>query len=508
MTNSHSGAANDRRWPYLAIAAVALAFWLLPVSLSRGLLLDDAELLSVVQSWKLYYDTSQPPLYGWIWLSTVPLFGVSLASTQLVRALLLALLFCGIYRLGCRITGHRSAPFLLLASYIYFPLISWEGTFYQTHTILLNVCTMALFNVVVEIRLKPSLIKYGTLGIIVGLGLLSKYTFVAIVGSVLIAAVSVREYRQALLHPRIAVAALVALAIAAPPMLGFWTLVGEDLPRVVQEISHEHLSYSMRSAIGAWRLVAQYVAQALVFLIAAAVIWGLAVWRTDLRKAASDPELRFFAIQALAVFGIALLAVVALGIDGVTNHHPIPLLLSLPIVAVLAADRSLLLDLPGSSLREWTYIGVAALAVPVVWLALWWTLASVFPNNFQRYAPLAQQIRSSAGSPDATVIVEDFWTAGQLRIHEPGWAVYAADLAGRVALPPRTPRRGGCVVVWRASTGSVPPASFVQYVDQIRGESWPRAGENSTLVASAAADQPHVWRIEPLSPGGRCGTGD
>ena len=81
------------RSTYAAIAVVAVVFWLIPVMLSSSILNDDAELVTIVQGWRLNYDTSQPPLYGWLWMAASSVLGVSMASTQLVRIVIFALLF-------------------------------------------------------------------------------------------------------------------------------------------------------------------------------------------------------------------------------------------------------------------------------------------------------------------------------------------------------------------------------------------------------------------------------
>ncbi|MGH6923978.1 MAG: glycosyltransferase family 39 protein, partial [Propylenella sp.] len=296
--------AGSERWTYLAIAAVGAAFWALPVALSSSIQLDDAELVTIVQGWRLSYDTSQPPLYGWIHQAVSSVLGVSMASTQFVRLALLVLLFAAVYRLGRRITVHAASQYVLLAGYVFFPIISWEGTHYQTHTVLLNLMTVALFLIVVEIRKAPDTGKFLLLGAICGLGLLSKYTFVAILGSVFVATLSVREYRAALLRPAAALSFLVMLMIAVPPTLATVWGLGEvsDFPNVTQEVTNPNVDFASRSLTGAVKLAEQYATQSLLFVAMVALVWGSAARRIDFRKAGRNPDFRFFAVQAVTAF--------------------------------------------------------------------------------------------------------------------------------------------------------------------------------------------------------------
>jgi 4-amino-4-deoxy-L-arabinose transferase-like glycosyltransferase len=433
--------------------------------------------------------------------------GVSIASTQLVRIAALALTFSVIYRLGARFTAHASAPFVLLASYVYFPIISWEGTHYQSHTVLLSLMTVAAFLVVMEIRRAPSVGKFALLGLVCGLGVLSKYTFVAILGSLFVAGLAAKEYRVALFRPAAFVAAGVMFLVAAPPVIDvFLRLDGiANLPAITQEVRGQDAPLVGRSLVGAARLFEQYALQSLLFVAMVATVWGTALPRADLRRAFSNPDFRFFAIQAAASLGITLAVVLAFGLDGISAHHPVPLLLSLPIVVVLAADSSGVLE-GASKWRARFFVGGAVLAVAAIWAILLWSLLSVFPRYFPSYEPVAAASRASGG-PHAVIIAERYRIGGPLRVHEPAFEVYAADLANRLPAPSDEPRAGGCVAVWwERGEASPPPGDLVAYVERIIGRRWPNPGTNSAVVANSTDGRadPAVSRLEPLPAGGIC----
>lgn len=495
-----------RLWPYAAIVLTGAAFWVLPVALSSAFLLDDAELATIVRGWRLDYDSSQPPLYGWLSLAASSVFGVSIAASQLVRIAIFTLLFCAVYRLGCRITTHAWAPAVLLAGYIYLPILSWEGTHYQAHTVLLGLMTMAAFLLAVELRQRPSLAKFMLLGAVCGLGLLSKYTFVAILGSLFVAALTVKEYRAVLFRPAALVAFVVMLLIAVPPLMAVMLRLGEisSLPTITQEVTSQVIPFAERAWLGALGLFQQYTLQALLLVVMAGVAWAPAFFPAPLRRAAANPDFRFFAVQAAASFLITLAVVVGLGIDGISAHHPASLILTLPILTVLAVEAAGLLD-GGRMWRARLYVGGAAVAVVVIWVALAWSLLAVFPKYFPSYEPLARAVRA-AGGPEAVVIANRYRMAGPLRLHAPGFEVYGADLADRLPSPSTTPRSGGCVAVWWAKNGEAPPGGLVRYVERITGRAWANPGGNAVLAQNSTdgrAEPAASW-FEALPAGGIC----
>lgn len=501
-----SGMRWRQEWTYVVIVLAAAAFWALPVALSSNLLNDDAELVSVVQGWQLSYDTSQPPLYGWVWLAVSKVLGVSIVSTQLLRTVVLALLFCVIFRLGTRVTKHAAAPYLLVSAYVFFPIIAWESTHYQAHTPFANLMTITSLLLVTEIRRRPRFGYFVLLGLVCGLGLLAKYTFVAILGSLFVAALLVKEYRTALFRPVALIAPCIMLLVAAPHAIDLLLNIGgvSHLPTITQELVDEETPFALRGLLGAVGLVQQYVLQSLVFVLVIAALWGVALPRAHLRAALSNADFRFFAIQAAAGFTLTLAAIVGLGLSGISAHHPAPLLLSLPIVVVLAADSSTLLA-GNWKWREYAFVGGAVVGVVAIWAILFWSLLSVFPKFFPSYEAVAHAIRAYAG-PEAVVIAERYRISGPLRVHEPDFETHALDMAGRVQLPPDSKRPGGCVAVWWGE--GAPPSDLVSYAEQITRQKWPEPGTNAIVVANSndGRAEPAASRIEPLPGGGICAT--
>src|SRR5262249_4451003 len=78
---------------------------------------------------------------------------------------------------------------------------------------------------------EPSPLAYGGLGLAVGLGLLSKFTYVPFLATLGLAALTVERYRRRLLSPRILITAGVAAALILPFAIWF-AGEGHDLARL------------------------------------------------------------------------------------------------------------------------------------------------------------------------------------------------------------------------------------------------------------------------------------
>ncbi|MGH6925359.1 MAG: hypothetical protein ACRED5_16650, partial [Propylenella sp.] len=248
----------------------------------------------------------------------------------------------------------------------------------------------------------------------------------------------------------------------------------------------------------------QYGQQSLLFVAVVALVWGSAGRRIDFRTAGRNADFRFFAVQAVTAFLIVLAVVVAFGIDGISSHHPASLLLSLPIVAVLALDASSLLAGGESLWRKRLFVGAAAACVIAIWAILALSLVYVFPGRFPSYAPLARAIEGAAGA-EAAVIAESYSIGGPLRARQSRFTVNAANLATRVPVQ-NPPRPVPCVAVWWEQGDGAPPASLVGYVEHLTGNAWRNPGIDSTLVRGAGESRPERadLRFEILPASAAC----
>jgi hypothetical protein len=102
------------------------------------------------------------------------------------------------------------------------PQIGWESQRDLTHSVLVTTLAAATLYVVVLLLRRPRPLLYLALGVVAGLGVLAKYSYVAFVLALGLALLTGRDTRAVLLNPWILAAGAVALAIVMPHAL--WLL--------------------------------------------------------------------------------------------------------------------------------------------------------------------------------------------------------------------------------------------------------------------------------------------
>jgi 4-amino-4-deoxy-L-arabinose transferase-like glycosyltransferase len=189
---------------------------------------DEGEQLIVTQQFAWGY-CSQPPLYNWLQHGFFFVFGVNAFAMILLKQLILMAIFLTTYGLW-RKTGLNVA----LASACTFSLfllneVGWELQRTRTH-LALAVWMAALFALVAVIIVRQyetcgnarRAMWYAALGVVAGLGILSKYNFVLFPGALTIAALCSRPLRKTVLTPWSLFALLVAGLVVLPH--GLWVL--------------------------------------------------------------------------------------------------------------------------------------------------------------------------------------------------------------------------------------------------------------------------------------------
>jgi len=235
-------------------------------------------------------------------------------SLALLKNVLIALTYLFVYLAALRVMPARLA-LLASASMLLIPHIGWESHRDLTHSVL--VTTMASATVLVAMRLveRPRPAWYLLLGLVAGLGMLSKYSYALFLAALALAVLATREARPVARSPWLLVTGLVALLVVAPHA---WWLLDH------WQMASDRTLAKMDARPGAWTglvrglgSLANAVAGTLVvFALAVAAVFGRDAWR---RAGATRPrglQCRFW-LNYLAALAVLLVAMVAFG--GVTN---------------------------------------------------------------------------------------------------------------------------------------------------------------------------------------------
>ncbi|WP_298480957.1 glycosyltransferase family 39 protein [uncultured Maribacter sp.] len=145
--------------------------------MKSALELEDAEQAYYSQWWRLTYD-DQPPLYTWFQILINKLFGVSKFSFSFLRALVFCSTISAVYVFGKDYLKSKNKAvlgvFLLSVIPVYI-----DFTFRRlSHTSLLCLAVVLTFIIVNRLISTKSIVNYLVLGIVISLGILTKYNYV------------------------------------------------------------------------------------------------------------------------------------------------------------------------------------------------------------------------------------------------------------------------------------------------------------------------------------------
>ncbi|RWK33119.1 MAG: glycosyl transferase family 39 [Mesorhizobium sp.] len=221
---------DERVGPFSAAIAFALAYCLvqivvMPLSshfVGTGVGVDDAEQLMAMRFLAAGYGGSQPPLYTWFGILTASLVGTSILALKIVKYTLLAgglvASFATVRRLGYSARAATAAMFGLLL----FPQIVWEMQHALTHSVAVFCFSSLLLLAVAELQKRRSTAAYVLLGLATAAAMLSKYNEVIFLAALFLAALSVRETREAIFDRRFLISVVVAILACLPTF--YWSL--------------------------------------------------------------------------------------------------------------------------------------------------------------------------------------------------------------------------------------------------------------------------------------------
>jgi|CXWL01.1.fsa_nt_gi hypothetical protein len=434
--------------------------------------LDEAEMLLLTQDWRWGYH-SQPPLYPWLQALVFAVTGPGIAGLALLKSALLAAVPAFLAVAARAATGSMATAPVAAAAVYLLPLFTWESHRDQTHLVLATAVAAATLWIWARLLAGRRTLDYALFGLVVALGLHSKYNYLLLPAALLLAALSLPAARGVVLDRRMALALGLALGLSAPHLL--WAL---GHPALVTAQSHRlvlHPPGATAALLGLGGLLeASLVSFAPLLLIAF----------VPYRGRGEEPRALLAVLLGRAVgVGLVLagLGVVAAGVTSIEDRWLQPLAVAAPLV--VACD----LVEPGAARRRRLVMGLGA-ALAVAALAVlhgtaWWGVGAGEALHHP-YDDWARQIRAR-GFEGGRIVAGSKVVGGNLRLRFPGSPVATPDL------PAPTAAAGSpCLVVWnarRAEAVSAPPARLA-----------PRVGEwcrGAAPAPSLAATQGSPWRL-------------
>ncbi len=395
--------------------AVLAAYFLLQIVLrvtSPAVLdLDEAEAVLASQQLQLGYG-SQPPLYAWLQWLMFSVFGTNLFALSLQKNLLLFCTYLAMYYTARFFVGTGSA-ILVAASLLLFPQLGWESQRDLTHSVLATCMAALTLWCYASLLRRQGKLRYALFGLLLGLGLQSKYNFAVFVLGLLAASLLVREHRQAFWQ-REAWIALAVLALVLAPH-GLWLL--------------DHLDDATRSTLAKMRVhegshagkvmrgLGSMAGASFLFATPLWIVYGWIWWRhRDETQARLDsPQARFFLWFYLTAFACVAALVLSGELVKVKARWMQPILFLLPL-AFFAVFPSLAQSTVRRSIL-WV-AGVFAILI----LAGLSARAHLGKNTRAPFGELAARMMQRF--PQAsTLVASELTAAGNLYLHNPAWTV-------------------------------------------------------------------------------------
>ena len=322
---------------FAVLAAYFIVEVIVRLILPHSLELDESQQIFLAQWLAVGYD-SQPPFYNWIQYAVTGMLGASVFSLSLVKnsMLFLSYLFYGLA--GWLLIGRKSLAMLVPLGLLTIPQVSFEAQRDLTHTVAVIFASCFFIYAIVRTIERPSLMSYVLTGLAVGIGMNAKYNFVLLPAAALVAVVIDPQMRRRLFDWRLAVTAVVALAITLPHALWFLGNIQAATDRTMGKLIREtDTSYFLRVVDGVTTLAISTIGFSIVTIVIFALAFGRN-WREILR--ASSRWTRFFERLLALLYLFLLVVILAGGVDSIRDRYLTPYLLILPLYLCLKLDAA------------------------------------------------------------------------------------------------------------------------------------------------------------------------
>lgn len=210
--------------PWLVLYLVLLGVVLYGLPGGRS---DDAEIMQHTQAWAWGYRLRNPPLFEWLSWAVMQVAGPGVGVVMGLRLACLVAMLGLIYRLGRQMALSPRASLAAALAVALVPQFYYYALFDLTHTVLAGVFYVLLPMTVMRVRARPSLDRAVWVGLVVGLGLLTKHVFALYVLAALLACAWVPGYRV-LWRPRWLLAAIVPALLVVSPYALWCVAQGTD----------------------------------------------------------------------------------------------------------------------------------------------------------------------------------------------------------------------------------------------------------------------------------------
>jgi 4-amino-4-deoxy-L-arabinose transferase-like glycosyltransferase len=361
--------------------------------------LDQAQQLVLSQDLSLGYG-AQPPLYTWLVNLLFSITGPNRSVLLALKAALLSAFALGFLKIARELEFDPRQQALTVIGIALLPAIVWESQRDLTHSVLATVLSTWTLWSVFRVHRNASWRNYIVFGLLVGLGLLSKYNYGVFVLALLAAALVTPGFRERLLSSRMLVSLAIIVLVFLPHLL--WIISHTD-----QTLASSH-KFKIQDGASSQGIVAAVLAP-LAFLGPLLLAYGLS-WRRGARAhAITGPGSTLLSRLLLILLALLLGLVVVSGASNIKSRWLQPLLFFVPILCVTWGI---------AKPRIFIAIGLAMMLATALLLpgrTLTASLTGVASRPNLPYMQIGEQLRDTTGIPDVVISPQEL-LAGNMRL--------------------------------------------------------------------------------------------
>jgi 4-amino-4-deoxy-L-arabinose transferase-like glycosyltransferase len=417
---------------------------------------DEADQLVQTQTFSWGYGP-QPPLYAWIQIGFFKAFGLSIFSLALLKNLLLFCTYLLTYLNARFITRRHDCGAAAAASLLFIPQIAWESQRDLNHSVLAATLAAATFFCFIRLSSQPGWSRHVIFGLCVGFGLLSKFNYALAFVGLMLAALSVREWRTAVWNARMALVPAIALILCLPT--GLWILQHRGL--AFETVSKLHIKESESLLTVVLTGFGNAAASTMTFLGSMLLIYLLIFWKKKGRNLFDfqSEYARLLLRMLLAIYALIAIGILFFRTTELHERWLQPLLINSPVLVITLLQQ----HLDRARLKCILFLAVAVMvAVSIVIpgrILLGERLHRTEPLN-RPYDELARQLQQPLANI-SMVAVDNRLLGGNLRLSLPEKTYFTPDIAPIFLLPGRS-----CALAWDASVATNAPKALIDFANR------------------------------------------
>lgn len=399
------------------VIALFGAYFLLQIAVRQfthvTLRVDEAQQVLFAQWLAIGYD-AQPPLYNWYQQVVFAAFGTSMATIAFAKNLILFLTFAVYIKTAELVLENKCLVVVSALALFIIPQVFWQAQRDLTHTAMLMLTFMSLIYASIRLIKRPTFTGYILVGVIAGLGVLSKYNFALALPALLVAVWFHPQGRERLLDKRFALTILASVVVFLPHL--FWLMDNlvfaseVTLKRMAEDAPENRFLQVARGLV-------RFFVGSLVIIAVPALLLGLGA-RTEKKVLQNSRSVwfRFFLNYFVAITALMTIVILMTTMTELRDRWLLPLLLPAPILAALYLDRYLA-DPRHFVSRFLPVPLIAMVLVPIALLLSHPVVASLgrTSNSNYNWVAFARHIVDSEKLSPSVIVTPNWPVGGNLR---------------------------------------------------------------------------------------------